>query len=271
MKLIRYFKFFDYYLKIFAERLSGKSKGNPYHNGEYKVLENVIKRIKFDEPFILIDGGANTGDYSLKANEISKKYNKKSIILAVECHAPTIKLMKENLKNINYQLINRGLGESNKKVIFYSDAKNPTSGQNSNIKHFYLNSKKKIQQITIDKLLKTKKIKHVNFLKLDIEGFEYKALLGAKQSAKNGCIDYIQIEYNQTWIKAGATIEKILLLSKKYNFDLFRIKHKSLLRIEKYSYILEDYVFSNLLMVKKGIKLPLPCKRTAIPDFFNEV
>ena len=47
MKLIRYFKFFDYYLKIFAERLSGKSKGNPYHNGEYKVLENVIKRVLY--------------------------------------------------------------------------------------------------------------------------------------------------------------------------------------------------------------------------------
>jgi len=213
MKLIRYFKFFDYYLKIFAERLSGKSKGNPYHNGEYKVLENVIKRIKFDEPFILIDGGASKGDYSLKVEEISKKYKKKSLILAVECHAPTIKLMKKNLKNINYQLINKSLGESNKKVIFYSDAKNPTSGQNSNINHCYLNSKKKVQQITIDNLLKTKKIKHVNFLKLDIEGFEYKALLGAKQSLKNGCIDYIQIKYNQTWIKAGATIEKILLHS----------------------------------------------------------
>ena len=50
--------------------------------------------------------------------------------------------MKKNLKNINYQLINKSLGESNKKVIFYSDAKNPTSGQNSNINHFYLNSKK---------------------------------------------------------------------------------------------------------------------------------
>lgn len=115
--------------------------------------------------------------------------------------------------------------------------------------------------------MKIKKISYVNFLKLDIEGSEYKALLGAKKSLRNGNIENIQLEYNQTWIKAGATIEKILNLSKKYNYDLFRLKNNSLLRIKKYSYILEDYVFSNLLMVKKNQKLPLPCKRTAIPDF----
>jgi FkbM family methyltransferase len=265
----RYLIFFDYYLENFAKRLSGKNITNPINNGEYKILEELIKqsKAKLKKPFVFIDGGANVGDYSKKVDELCKKHKKKNYIISVECHVPTINLLKKNLKNINYQLINKCLGDNNKKVIFYSDNNNLSSGQNSNFKHFYLNSKKKIQQITIDNLLKIKKISYVNFLKLDIEGSEYKALLGAKKSLRNGNIENIQLEYNQTWIKAGATIEKILNLSKKYNYDLFRIKNNSLLHIKKYSYILEDYVFSNLLMVKKNQKLPLPCKRTAIPDF----
>ena len=263
----KHFIFLDYYLETFAKRLSGRNLTNPDKNGEYNVLEKLIKKNKTKIPFVFIDGGANIGDYSRKVDDLCKKHKKKNYIIAVECHSPTIKLLKKNLRNVDYHLINSCLRSSNKKVTFYSDNKNTSSGQNSNFKHFYLNSKKKIQQITLDKLLKNKKIKHVNFLKLDIEGSEYQALLGAKKSLGNGHIDNIQLEYNQTWIKAGATIEKILNLSKKYNYDLFRIKNNSLLSIKKYSCILEDYVFSNLLMVKKNLKLFLSCKRTALPDF----
>ena len=146
--------------------------------------------------------------------------------------------------------------------------KNYSSGQNSNFRYFYLNSKKKIQKTIIDNSLKIKKISYENFLKLDIEESEHKTLLGAKKPLRNGNIENIQLEYNQTWIKAGATIEKIVNLSKKCNYDLFRIKNNSLLHIKKYSYILDDYVFSNLLMIKKNLKLPLSCKRMAIPDFY---
>ena len=89
--------------------------------------------------------------------------------------------------------------------------------------------KKKITTNNNRWYINKKKIKHVNFLKLDIEGSEYKALMGAKKSLRNGYIDYIQIEYNQTWIKAQATIEKLLFLSKKYNYCLFRIKNSTLI------------------------------------------
>ena len=92
-------------------------------------------------------------------------------------------------------------------------------------------------------------------------------MLGARKSLKNGLIEVIQLEYNQTWIKSGATIEKVLTIANKYNYDLFRINRKYLLEIKKYSYQLEDYVFCNLLMIKKNMKLPLPNKGAVLPHF----
>ena len=77
----RYFIFFDYYLETFAKRLSGKNITNPINNGEYKILEELIKqsKAKLKKPFVFIDGGANVGDYSKKVDELCKKHKKKKL------------------------------------------------------------------------------------------------------------------------------------------------------------------------------------------------
>ena len=264
--MLNYYIYFDYYLEQLGKHLSGKNIANPENNGEYRILENLIKK-KSLKPFIVIDAGANTGDYSKKVFSFCKKYKKNCNLFLIECHTPLLKVIKKNLNNHNYHLINKCLGEKNKKkVFFYSDKKNSLTGQNSAFKHYYLNSKNEVQQITIDNLLKTHKISQVNLLKMDIEGSEYNALLGSKRSLASGKIDYVIMEYNQTWIKAKAKLEDIFNIAKKNNYNLFRVKKNSLLSIKNYSYILDDFSYSHLLMVKKNLELPLVCKRSAIPS-----
>ena len=86
------------------------------------------------------------------------------------------------------------------------------------------------------------KISKIDFLKLDIEGAEYNSLMGASKSLKNGIIDYIQLEYNQTWIRGGGTIEKILGLCERYDYNLYRIDSKKLFSIPSYNSILDDFL-----------------------------
>ena len=102
-------------------------------------------------------------------------------------------------------------------------------------------------------------------LQMDIEGAEYNALLGADGVLSTGLVDYIQMEYNQTWIAGGGTIEKILKLCQKYGYDLYRIKKRSLNSIENYNFNVDDFFYCNILMVKSGKPLPLPCTRRASP------
>ena len=128
-----------------------------------------------------------------------------------------------------------------------------------------MDSKITVNTITLDKLFDDYNIKHVNLLKLDIEGSEYRALLGARNSLKKGIIDYISFEYNQTWINNGASIEKIFNLSSDFGYKLFRIKNDKLLSISNYSYLLDDFVYCNMLMAKSDIELPLKCVREVLP------
>ena len=265
--MIRYFKFFPYYLEIYAKRLSGRSLNDSKINGEYNLLKNIISQ-NLNQDFIFLDGGANIGEHSLSAYNLCKLYNlEKFQIYSIEAFPDTCKILKKNLSNTNCDIINYALSEKDDFIDFFYDSQNGCSGQNSTTNHYYLDSKIKIKTITLDKLIEDLKIPHVNFLKLDIEGSEYSALLGLKNSLRKGIIDYIQIEYNQTWIKNSASLEKVFNLCKDYNYDLFRINKNKLLSISKYSYILEDFVLSNLLILRKGCKLPINYGGEVLPSF----
>ena len=261
--IFKYLKFYHYYLEVFAKNISGRGLMNPNNNGEFKLLENLLKQSK--NSFVFVDGGSNIGEHVLKFNSLCKTYNIKNFqIFAIEPFKDTLESLKKNLLNTNYILIDKALGKKEELVKFYYD-NNKNSGQNSLLKHYYLHNSINIKQTTIDNIVEKYSLNKINFLKLDIEGSEYNALLGAKKSLSSGLIDYIQLEYNQTWIKGGGTIEKILNLAEIYSYKLFRLRKNDLLSIPSYNFNLDDFFFCNLLLVKNGCKLPLPCKNQVSP------
>jgi FkbM family methyltransferase len=262
--MFKYFRFLDYYIETFAKRLGGRGLMNPNTNGEFNVIENIVKKSKGSLCFL--DGGSNIGEHILKFDSLCRNYGVANrFILAVEPFPPTIELLKNNLLHISYELINKALGKEEKTVKFYSESGDGFSGQNSAIKHYYLNSTINVEQTTIDALVEKYSLARIDFLKLDIEGYEYNALLGAQKTLSGGLIDYIQLEYNQTWIEGGGSIEKILDLASIHFYKLYRIRKNDLLSIPTYNFILEDFFYCNLLLVREGCDLPLPSNRKAIP------
>ena len=63
--MLRYLKFFDYYLEVFAKRLSGRGLMNPQNNGEFEIIKNIVKLRKGHQQITFFDGGANVGVHSL--------------------------------------------------------------------------------------------------------------------------------------------------------------------------------------------------------------
>jgi len=262
--MLRYFRFADYYIETFAKRLSGRGLMNPNTNGEFKVLENVVKKSKGSLCFL--DGGSNIGEHILKFDNLCKKYDVRTpTIIAVEPFPSTIEVLEKNVSNFTCHLIEKALGREKGNVKFYSENGNGISGQNSAIQHYYLNHVTDIEQTTIDIIAEDYGLKKIDFLKLDIEGFEYNALMGAQRVLSEGLVDYIQLEYNQTWIEGGGTIKKILDICDKYSYNLYRIRKNDLLSIPSYNFNIEDFFYCNLLLVRSGCDLPLTSTRKAIP------
>ena len=109
--------------------------------------------------------------------------NKKLFFYIFEPHKKYYLLLKkkfEVLKNI--KIFNLGVGKKTETKYFYSTSNKKHQYAYSFNKASYLENKKKVKIISLDdNFLNLKKI---NFLKIDVEGFEYEVLCGLKKYQK---------------------------------------------------------------------------------------
>ena len=93
-------------------------------------------------------------------------------------------------------------------------------------------------------------IEKIHFLKLDIEGNEYNALLGAEKMLKAKKIDFIQFEFGGCNIDSRTYFQDFwYLLKDDYNF--YRILKNGLHPIKNYSESLEIFITINFLLELK--------------------
>ena len=143
-----------------------------FGNSEKKIL-NLRKIFNADKKLIFLDIGANIGSVSLP---LAKLFNN-SLIYSIEPTNYAFKKLKKNLS----------LNENLKKQIsinqlFISNKKNPTkvwsswSFNRSKKKHPKHKGNLKLiksnSRISLDNFIKLKKIKKVDFIKLDVDGYE---------------------------------------------------------------------------------------------------
>jgi hypothetical protein len=97
------------------------------------------------------------------------------------------------------------------------------------------------------------KISEIDFLKMDVQGFEFKILQGAKSLLHGDKIKFIQFEFDEPNIEARVFFKDFWnLLSPKY--DIYHSLFNGLVKIDQYDYTLENYRCMNYLAVSKKIK-----------------
>ena len=263
------FNYPELYIEKLGKLLSGKDNENPIKNGEYKLIKSISKiASKQEKDLVFFDGGANIGGHTnqiLKNINLLKNSNFK--VYAFEPFHNTYQKLIENVKSDKCFLIMKALSDKKEeKTFYYDDFK--LSGRNSCVPHSYLNNKSIVDSTTIDIFCEEEGIKSIYFLKLDIEGHEIKALNGARNMLSKKNITYIQLEYNLCWKESNSSIKEIMDICKEYDFDLYRICPDHLRKFTKYHPIVDDYVYSNLLMVQKNKPIPMRCKKDAFPLTF---
>jgi FkbM family methyltransferase len=196
-----------------------------YKNGyEEKQIKFLSEWIRINKANIFIDVGANFGIYSLRISKIFKTLR----IIAFEPVLTTFNKLIMNIKINNLEKkiksFNVGLSNTNglKRMVALKRRDYVQSGGFSfNIPKGKVSNEIITQyhkSIIGDKILKFKKKKIV--IKIDVEGYENKVLLGIKNLLKNNKI-LLQIEiFNNNFKK----INKLLL---KYNFKLINKFHKT--------------------------------------------
>ena len=153
-------------------------------NTKYKwgvdLYSDVIKLLKTNKLFTVIDVGANEGSFSeeiLESLSVEKLY---AIEPGLSAHEKLKNRFKNNLKvSCDRYAISENSGEA---VLYtYPDSKKNTLHiQLRDLLRKGNRETENIQVLSLDEYVERKKIKAVDFLKIDVEGNELLVLKGAK-------------------------------------------------------------------------------------------
>lgn len=215
-----------------------------YSNGELTILKKISKF----NPSVIIDGGANIGDYSLLVNEL----NPNTLIYAFEPVKSTFEKLKSNTSHLtNIFPIEKGLFRNNcfKEINIYPSDAHSSVFELQGLQ-YESTKKQSIELINGDDFLKNNKIKEVDFIKIDVEGAEYEAILGFEEHIEKGKIKMIQFEYGYINI----TTKKLLIDFYNYFESKGYIVGKifpKYVEFRKYEFKHEDFLGPNFIAVKK--------------------
>lgn len=146
--------------------------------------------VRLHDGSVFVDAGANVGTYTVRASQLVGTGGK---VIAVEAHPFTFQYLQRNiaLNDLNNVTpVHVALGSENGSINISYDASNP--GETHIAGH-------KEQSVAVplkklDEVLSGAGISRVDYLKIDVEGFEYPLLLGSRRTIADNLNIVVQIE-----------------------------------------------------------------------------
>ncbi len=177
-------------------------------------LKGYIQEYTPKEGDVVIDAGAFQGVFSVYASKLVGKYGK---VIAFEPDEANYKLLKKNIRLNgikNVILINKGLWNKNDVLKF------KTKGPESCLAEFDKEEDitEKIGVVSLDEILLKMNINRVNFVKMDIEGAELKAVEGMKNTMKKNKIHFAIASYHE--VNGEPTNKELEKIFKKNGYNV---------------------------------------------------
>ncbi len=233
-----------------SQLYQGKGWGAATTDAEVAAIAFLIRQ-KGISSFKALDVGANIGNWTHAFIQELQGIE----VVAFEPGRATFEELSGRMQNLpNVQCVNLGLSDSNAEVVLFSDAE--ISGLSSlhkrRLVHFEIQFDKKelISVVTLDSWISGEKEKQIPLiLKLDIEGHELSALLGATATLKR--IEVIQFEFGGGNIDSHTYFQDFWYFFADLEFDLYRLTPAGLNRVAEYSEMLEVFRPTNYFAVRK--------------------
>jgi FkbM family methyltransferase len=250
-KLIGREKWQNIFTNLLRFSLDGMNYGHVTdlsESGELNTIKVLKKYFHSREHISIFDVGGNLGHYS---RALAQCFGSKATIYAFEPSPKTFDQFIKNTSDIDtIKASNLGFSDREEKSSLYMDHELSTlaSVYPRNLTHHekIISQVEEIKLTTIDRFCEENKIDQIDFLKLDIEGHELRALNGAHRMIENDKIDFIQFEFGGCNIDSRTFFQDFYyLLIEKYR--LFRIVRNGLIEIEKYEEINEIFRALNYL------------------------
>lgn len=251
---IKYQGLFEHLHQLSLNGMNIGGGGSTDTSGERFAMEYIHHKLSKNDDLTIFDVGANVGDYSILLKEVFKE---KAHIFSFEPSKKTYNKFLIKTKDVKHlNSYNFGFGDENTRITLFSDADESglASLYQRRLDHFnlHMNKTEEIEILTIDGFCAQHEIKHIHFLKIDVEGHETKVLEGAKNMVNNQGIDYIQFEFGGCNIDSRTFFQDFYYLLKD-NYHIYRIVRDGLFKIENYKEMYEAFITTNYIAERKNL------------------
>jgi len=246
-RIIRNKSFYPFWKFLNRLSLYGMNFGVASGYADYSGELHIIKQLKNNMTNgIIFDIGANVGDWS---KFVIEEYQ--DIDYQLYMFEPSQSAYKKMVQNISssdtIKQFKIGFGDKSEMIkIYFDDEAQGSAGA-------FIKDAKYSEDIrinTIDNFCQTNKIEKISFLKMDVQGYEYNILLGAKQMLESGNIRYIQFEFDEPNIENRIFFKDFWDLLHK-DYKIYHSLYNGLVEIKEHHYSLENFNCMNYLAIKK--------------------
>jgi len=240
-------------LRVF-HKLEGNQNANPSTNGESllvdKLLEDWSKNLSEDP--IVFDVGANKGEYAKMWLQAAEKNGIQAQLHLFEPTETCFNLLKEKFGKQKVTINQLGLSSTAEEREIFYDKKGSTLAslydRDLDKEGLKLDQKEAIKLIKLSDYLKTHNIKHIHFLKLDVEGHELESLAGMDHFLSPDFVNYIQFEYGGANVDAKVPLKQLYDLLESKGFKMAKIKSQGV-ELRTYQASMENYAYANYLAI----------------------
>jgi FkbM family methyltransferase len=225
----------------------GILKGTDMKNSGEEFAIDIFFKPFLNEDDVILDIGANTGDYAMYL----VKHICSNRIISIEPNPLTFELL---VKNVDHECYNYAISHKEGQLPFYVSHENPVttlaSFSSNTIPENETPKEISVECITLHKLIKNLKIDSLGVLKVDTEGYDYQVLLSGSSFLKD--VKFIQFEFNEFHVFTRTFLRDFhKLLSASH--DLFRLDTDRLHDLRNYDPKMEIFRFQNILAVRKDL------------------
>ena len=218
-------------------------------NGESAALQRLARAADIRTVF---DVGANRGDWSSAAAQILPA----ATIHAFEIVPATFDHLKDRFSgNGNIVLNDVGLSdaEGSLEVYFASerDVLATCVAGFSEAFHRYQPAPLQARATTGDRYCKAMHVARIDFLKIDVEGFEPHVLKGFEATLGRGAVDVVQFEYGYINICTRFLLKDFYDYMQRFDMKIGKI-YPDHVEFRPYRYTDEDFSGANFLAVRSG-------------------
>jgi FkbM family methyltransferase len=199
---------------------------------------------------LLLDIGANVGDWSMEALRLGAKQRGCEIVAfepAETTHPVLCRRLGDRI-SIHQLALSDKDGEAD--FLEIGDCAGTNSLAPAGIAPSH-----RVRVRKLDSLLAERANGTVRLAKVDCEGFDLFVLRGARGALENGAIECLQFEYNWRWLHNGVSLRDVFLLVHHYPYRIGKLIGD---RVEFYSEWhpeLDRFFETNYVLVRRGSSL----------------